>query len=349
MEKTRWTLVVANLLAFGCQDVLGIDVVVGDPDSAVSVPDSGPDATSIPEPGICDVSPDVCGTAGTCVAQSGGYACECSAGYGFDGTTCVDIDECMTSPGQCDANAICRNTDGGFECSCIAGYIGDGFTCSLATSCRDVMRGGGGDDVHTIDPDGDGPAPASEVFCKNSIAGGGWQLISARAGDTGALFALASCLEPAADCSGTIPVAQRLPGTAPELLFATSDDNVWLRMTGLGALGTGALLDVITLARPLSDNASCLSPHYCGEQLDTDLRVAETSPNYTARFTGLTSQYSRLGGLWFGNGGGSRENHTISLNYIPYCGAGGIAFSDTRDNNLGNVVCDQPGAIYFRY
>ena len=67
------------------------------------------------------------------------------------------------------------------------------------------------------------------------------------------------------------------------------------------------------------------------------------------RFTALPSQHSRLGSLWFGNGGGSVDNHVVSFNYINYCPPGGIELSDGSSTALGNVVCGRPGAVYFRY
>jgi hypothetical protein len=182
-----------------------------------------------------------------------------------------------------------------------------------------------------------------------SLAGGGWQLISSRTQETGALFADAVCVDPGADCSGTIPVAQRTPGVAPDLLFATASGAVWIRLTGLRPPGSDALLDVILLARPLGASESCAYPHYCGSSPDPQLAVHSSSAGFVPRFTTLPSQYSRLGGLWFGNGGGSPHHHVVALSYSVRCAPGGLDLSDARNGSEGNVVCGQPGGIYFQY
>ncbi|MCG8424826.1 MAG: hypothetical protein MJE77_43615 [Proteobacteria bacterium] len=323
--------VLVFLVVAGCQDVFGIDVVV-----------SGPDTTA------CESNAGVCG-AGQCRDQGKGYVCDCQSGYEFDGTTCTDIDECAGNEHDCDINATCRNIEGAFECACTGGYVGDGSTCTLPASCRDVLLAGYDDGVYAIDPRDGGSAQPYDVFCSSSLAGGGWQLISARTSDNGALFAAGVCVDPASDCSGTIPAAQRAPGAAPDILFATTDGLFWLHMTGLSSAGTGALFDVITLKRVLTDNSDCTYPHYCGVTLDTDLQVAAASPGYTPRFNNLVAQYCRLGGLWFGNGGGQPYHHVVSLNYTGYCPPGGMDFSGPENASLGNVACGQPGAMYFRY
>lgn len=269
---------------------------------------------------------------------------------------------CARPDGYVDAAGDCDDTDagahpGGVELCDGAdqdcdgdptnGVLGDAPACAAA-DCPAIAGARTQDGVYFIDPDGSGPTTPYQVHCNLSLAGGGWQLVSSRTRYTGVLFADALCLDPGADCSGTIPAAQRVSGVAPDLLFATSN-GVWLRMTGLLPPGSDALLDVMLLARPLDGSESCEYPHYCGGTLDPQLAVHSSSAGFTPRFTALPSQFARYGGLWFGNGGGGTDDHVVSLNYTAYCAPGGMDFSDARDGRLGNVTCAQPGGIYFRY
>ncbi len=190
---------------------------------------------------------------------------------------------------------------------------------------------------------------ATPIQRYNSVAGGGWHLISSRTNDVDALFADARCLDGAENCSGTIPRSQVGAGVAPDLLFATLDGVFWVRLTGLLPPVNDALRDMILLDRPLGVSSSCEYPHYCDRVLDPLLAVHSSSANVTPRFQNLPSQYARYGGLWFGNGGGSIDDHVLSLNYAPYCQAGGFSISDNSNGQLGNVICGEPGALYFRY
>ncbi|XP_050922080.1 LOW QUALITY PROTEIN: nidogen-2 [Lates calcarifer] len=71
-----------------------------------------------------------CGAHAQCVNLPGSHRCQCQSGYefGFDGRTCVDMDECSSSP--CHVNARCINGLGSFQCQCQPGFYGDGFYCS---------------------------------------------------------------------------------------------------------------------------------------------------------------------------------------------------------------------------
>lgn len=270
---------------------------------------------------------------------------------------CVRPEGYASEPGDCDDGNASAHPGGVEQCDAVDqdcdgdpanGVLGDAPACAAA-DCRTIAAERTADGVYFIDPDGAGATAPYPVFCSVSMAGGGWQLVSSRTQDIGALFANAVCLDPGVDCSGTIPAVQRVPGAAPDLLFATSNGAVWIRLTGLLPPGGNALLDVIVLARPLGTSDSCEAPHYCGLTLDPALAVHSSSSGYTPRFTALTSQYSRVGGLWFGNGGGGGIHHVLSLNYSDYCAPGGLDLSDARNGTLGNVVCGQPGGIYFQY
>ena len=222
--------------------------------------------------------------------------------------------------------------------------------CSVPASCVEIKAfdDSAASGVYTIDPDGDGGIAALQVYCEMTIDGGGWQLISVRHSDAGALFEDAICTEIDANCSGTVPKEQ-LGDTSPELLFATVDAQHWLHLSGLAAPGANALMDVITLDRPLTTTSSCSGSQYCGQNLEP-LVVEGSSDNFTPRFTSLPSQFSRLGGLWFGNGGGSQQHHGVSMNYSVYCGTdGGMELSDSSNAALGNVVCGAAGGLFFRY
>jgi hypothetical protein len=279
---------------------------------------------------------------------------------------CARPDGYLDAAGDCDDGNAGAHPGGVEQCDAVDqdcdgdpvnGVLGDAPACA-AVDCRAIAGARTDDGVYFVDPDGpdgpDGPGgPGAtepyQVYCSLSLAGGGWQLVSSRTQYTGALFANAVCLDPAAGCSGTIPVAQRVPGVAPDVVFATANGAVWIRLTGLQPPGGNALLDVILLARPLGTSDACTYPHYCGVSPDPQLAVHSSSPGFAPRFTALPAQFARLGGLWFGNGGGGPGNHVVSLNYAAYCAPGGVDFSDARNGSLGNVACGQPGGIYFRY
>jgi hypothetical protein len=187
------------------------------------------------------------------------------------------------------------------------------------------------------------------VYCNNDLAGGGWQLLSVRTADAGALFAAGICTDPTTDCSGWLPPDQRSPLSAPDLLFATFAGPPWLQVTGLEPAGSDGLVDLPSTVRLLSDNLDCDYPDYCGGAMDPILAVAASSAGYNPRFTVLPQQYVRQGGLWLGNGSGNPFSHVVSLNYGAYCTTGGLQLSDASSPDLGNVVCAEPGAIWFRY
>lgn len=263
----------------------------------------------------------------------------------------------VSTPGDCDdgngdaypgAAEQCDAIDADCDGDPANGVLGDGPACAAA-DCVAIAAERAQDGTYFVDPDGAGGTAPYAVHCNLSVDGGGWQLIASRSREVGVLFEDAVCLDPATDCSGTIPGPQRRAGAAPDLLFATLDGAVWIRLTGLSPFGGNALLDVITLVRRLDASDSCTPPHYCGSSPDPALAVHSSSDGYVPRFTSLPSQFARLGGLWFGNGGGGNANHVVSLNYSAYCGAGGVDFSDGRNTQLGNVACGQPGALYFRY
>ncbi len=293
------------------------------------------DATRWYADGDGDSYGDAAATRVNCVQPSGHVALpgDCNDGDG------------AVNPGaaeQCDA------VDGDCDGDPANGVLGDAPFCA-ATDCVAIAAERTQDGAYFVDPDGAGGTAPYSVHCNLSVAGGGWQLIASRSSDAGALFVNAVCLDPATSCSGTIPAPQRLAGAAPDLLMATVNGAVWIRLTGLSPLGSDALLDVIVLARRLDASASCTYPHYCGTSPDPALAVHSSSDGYVPRFTTLPSQFARFGGLWFGNGGGSNDDHVVSLSYVGNCGAGGLDLSDGRDGRLGNVACGQPGALYFRY
>jgi EGF domain-containing protein len=76
-----------------------------------------------------------CGQYGSCSNTTGWYSCTCTTGYGFDGMSCVDIDECA-SGGRC-YPGTCTNTQGSYSCTCPAGYYDGGGSCceDAATMC----------------------------------------------------------------------------------------------------------------------------------------------------------------------------------------------------------------------
>lgn len=59
----------------------------------------------------------------TCTNTIGSFTCNCTDGYGWNGTNCTDIDECSLSLHNCDISAICVNSAGSFNCTCELGFI----------------------------------------------------------------------------------------------------------------------------------------------------------------------------------------------------------------------------------
>lgn len=267
--------------------------------------------------------------------------------------TCVvpTISNPGNSPACCPAVNTCT---GGGQTVCCDSPCVNNLCPALTPSCKDLhaAQPALGDGVYAIDPDGAGPNQPFNVYCNMTLDGGGWQLISVRHADSGVLFGNALCTGTGQSCSGTIPASQRVSGVAPELLFATVDSVHWLRVGGLAASGAGALLDVITLQRALTDAGCSSGSNYClalGAP-DPNLQVQASSPNFTPRSTSLSAQYAANGGLCFGNGGCGLGQHVASMNYLTYCGGGGgLDLSSTGNNNVGSARCSAPGALYFRY
>lgn len=314
--------------------------------------------------GVVD-GPELCddgaanGSYGSCAVGCAGIAEHCGDGW-INGPEVCDDGVNDGAYGNC-----------GLDCLIPPEYCGDGITsgpeacddgnldsadgcftsCEVPTSCVDIKAFDPAlpDGAYVIDADGVGGAGAFEVYCNMTIDGGGWQLVSVRYQDIGVLFADDMCTSIDADCSGTIPGEQLVPGDAPDLLFATTDGVYWLRLTGLNPPGSYSLLDVITLDRVLADTASCTGNHYCNVNIDAGLMVAGSSPNFVPRSVTLPSQFVREGGIWLGNGGGSANHHVVSLNYFNYCSPSGLQLSDASSLALGDVTCTQPGALYFRY
>ena len=77
-----------------------------------------------------------CGVLGMCSEgySNSSFYCDCLAGYGFDGNTCVDINECSSEVGPCTGSA-CINTDGSFSCICFNGYTRVNGECVDINEC----------------------------------------------------------------------------------------------------------------------------------------------------------------------------------------------------------------------
>ncbi len=225
-----------------------------------------------------------------------------------------------------------------------AGVLGGDERCA-ASSCAEIARTGQGDGIYYIGS-GVGSYP---VYCDNSIAGGGWQLISARTRDTGSLFGDEICLDDQADCSGTIPAAQIDPDGTLMLLFATADRETWVSLAGLQPPGADGLVDMITLDRTLGEANSCEYPHLCGSMIEPDVALAGNSTNFVPAVTSCKYLWATSGGLYCGAGGDTAE-HLLSFNIAPYCdNAGGLDISGQNRDEFGDAACGEPGAIYFKY
>ena len=65
------------------------------------------------------------------------YASSTSTGCpgGFEGESCVDIDECSTTKHTCHQDFNCKNTPGSFECHCSEGFSAIGENCVDVDEC----------------------------------------------------------------------------------------------------------------------------------------------------------------------------------------------------------------------
>ena len=71
----------------------------------------------------------------TTPGTSPGYTCACSAGYRFNGSTCVVNNECAT-PGICGEGACVElSPPQTYSCSCNPGYVFSGGTCVANNAC----------------------------------------------------------------------------------------------------------------------------------------------------------------------------------------------------------------------
>ncbi|CAF4267226.1 unnamed protein product [Rotaria socialis] len=87
----------------------------------------------------CAQNSTLCGSSGTCVNTLGGYSCNCSSGYRFDSSTCVQIDLCR-APNvngvfnvQCNDSQVCNYTNGTYSCDCSPVFNVNG-TCQYNAS-----------------------------------------------------------------------------------------------------------------------------------------------------------------------------------------------------------------------
>lgn len=84
--------------------------------------------TPVTPPTFCERNADICGE-GECVDTDEHYTCNCSDGFEFDSTTCVDIDECTHVDDVCGDREECVNTHGSYECACRDGLSSSESGC----------------------------------------------------------------------------------------------------------------------------------------------------------------------------------------------------------------------------
>ena len=141
--------------AFDCTCNTGYEVMGEYPvTTCVDTDECDVDAASNP----CIASGD---NSGVCTNTDGAYTCDCSAGYEFDGTTCINIDECIPTAAvvaDC-GEGTCVDADGDFSCTCNEGYVESGTypltTCTNINECdvSSVIVAGCGNGV-CVDHDG---------------------------------------------------------------------------------------------------------------------------------------------------------------------------------------------------
>ena len=123
----------------------------------------------------------------------------CSTGYGWDGATCVAVDNCLTANGGCDASATCTMTGPGTNsCACTTGYSGNGQTCTAINSC--LTSNGGCDANATCTSTGPG---TNSCTCNTGYSGSGQTC-------TG----INSCLSNNGGCDANATCTQTGPGTS---------------------------------------------------------------------------------------------------------------------------------------
>ena len=160
--------------------------------------------------------------------------------------------------------------------------------------------------VH-LDPDEAGPVAPFDVYCNQTLAGGGWQLVSVTPpggvippGSTApvAFVGPEICLDPAAPCAGHIAPSQ--VSTAVELAIV-DESGAYLVLTQFSG-APGSALRYLSLEQTLTTSADCTAPHVCGSAtLDPSLAIATTS-GYPMAYAPPLLQWWRLGGWWIGAG-----------------------------------------------
>jgi hypothetical protein len=290
-SRAAWLLAIALMLSGGCQLVLDFSEKVG---GEATIDAANPDAR---EP---DIRIEPCENG---VVDGEETAIDCG------GSTCA----------PCPTGSACLATRDCVSFACAMGVCEDHpRNCASAISANPAAPSG----VVTIDPDGSGPTEPFNVYCEQTLATGGWQLVSVvpqggvvPPGATAAIpfVGAAYCLDPTTGCAGQIHPSQVSAALEIAVLDVTTGD--YLVLTQFSATAESALR-FFSLEKALTTSDLCTAPHACSNAtLDPDLVV--TTSGYAMAYTPPLLQWWRLSGWYIGAGpvAGSMDGNVFRTSY----------------------------------
>lgn len=218
----------------------------------------------------------------------------------IDGATAVDA---APTP---DATPVADAPPTGFPRSCAAVKAADPRAASGVT---------------TIDDDGPtGPLDPRQAYCEQTLAAGGWELLSivpyggvAEGGVVVPIMGEATCLDPVAACAGHLAPAQ--VSTQTEILIQDLSAGEHLILSGFSASATSALR-YWSRELVLTTGEACTAPHVCNSsELDPALELVTSG--YAMAYTPPLQQWWRQGGWWIGAGAtpGSGAGNVFRTSY----------------------------------
>jgi hypothetical protein len=221
-------------------------------------------------------------------------------------------------------------TDCGGDCEgCVTGQpCGSGSDCLSGAcalgSCEDSPRNCASiatSGTVQIDVDGSLPAEAFPVYCDQSFAGGGWQLVSvvpqggviAPSTTPVPFLGSANCQDLTTPCAGHIHPSQVTAATEIAILDVTTGE--WLLLTQFSGSDTSSLR-YFSLELAITNSDVCTAPHVC-TSATLDPNLAATTSGYAMAYAPPLLQWWRLGGWYVGAGpvAGSMTGNVFRTNY----------------------------------